>query len=73
MLISLISSTVKALATIKEKLKQKGFNELNLEVFIGNSHAISFYEKLGYKKIGKVDFPMETNVYKNWVMNKRFD
>ena len=52
-------------------LKEKGFNELNLEVFIGNEHAISFYEKLGYQKLGKVDFPMEKNVYKNWVMNKK--
>ena len=51
-------------------LKEKGFNELNLEVFIGNGHAISFYERQGYLKIGKVDFPMEDNIYENWVMNK---
>ncbi|WP_422860842.1 GNAT family N-acetyltransferase [Flagellimonas sp. S174] len=52
-------------------LKEKGFKELNLEVYIGNAHAISFYEKLGYQKIGKVDFPMEKNIYENWVMNKK--
>ena len=52
-------------------LKEKSFKELNLEVYIGNTHAISFYERLGYQKIGNVDFPMEENTYENWVMNKK--
>lgn len=54
----------------EEILKQKGLKELNLEVYIENTHAISFYERLGFQKLGKVDFPMEKNIYKNWVMNK---
>jgi len=52
-------------------LKEKGCKELNLEVFIENTHAVSFYEKLGFQKLGKVDFPMEKNTYRNWVMNKK--
>jgi len=51
-------------------LKHKKFNEIFLDVYIENERAISFYEKYGFRKIGQVDFPMEHNTYKNWVMTK---
>jgi len=51
-------------------LKENNFAELYLEVFEGNTRAISFYEKLGYQKIGEVDFHLGTSTYPNWVMNK---
>jgi len=54
----------------EEQLRQKGYKDLYLEVYTKNDHAISFYERQGYQKIGSADFPMEHNVYKNWVMNK---
>jgi len=54
-------------------IKEKGFKEFNLEVFIGNARAIAFYERQGYQKIGRVDFPMESNTYENWVMNKKIE
>lgn len=56
---------------VEKNLQAKGYQELNLEVYIGNKRAISFYERQGYQKIGNVDFPMEENTYKNWVMNKQ--
>lgn len=53
-------------------LKKKGYTAMNIEVYVGNMHAISFYERQGYQKLGKVDFPMEENTYENWVMHKDF-
>lgn len=63
----------KLMAEIQRLLKTKGYNELNLEVYIKNSRAITFYERQNYASIGKVDFPMETNIYENLVMNKHFN
>ena len=57
---------------VEEQLKQKGFGELNLEVYINNKRAVSFYERQGYRTLGEVDFPMEENTYRNLVMNKAF-
>lgn len=56
---------------VENILLKKGYKELNLQVYIENKNAISFYEKMGFIKLGKVDFTMEGNTYKNWVMNKR--
>jgi len=50
-----------------------GSEELNLEVYIQNHRAITFYKKQGYISIGHVDFPMEMNTYENLVMNKRLN
>jgi ribosomal-protein-alanine acetyltransferase len=36
-------------------LKQKGVNECRLEVREDNAAAINLYQKLGYKKIGKLE------------------
>lgn len=55
---------------VEETTRVKGYEELNLEVWENNMKAIKFYEKHGYKSLGKVDFPMETNTYVNLVMNK---
>lgn len=60
------------LAKAEKKLLQKGYSEFNLEVYIPNERAISFYKRQGYKIIGEVDFPMEFNTYENFVMNKVF-
>ncbi len=55
---------------IEKMLLENEFKEINLEVYKKNVHAISFYERQAFKKIGEVDFPMENNTYENWVMNK---
>jgi len=51
-------------------LRQKGYLELFLEVYLYNPSAIKFYERQGYKIKGEVDFPMEENTYRNYVMGK---
>jgi Acetyltransferases len=51
-------------------LREKGFKEVYLITYIKNLRAISFYERQGFKKIGKTDFVMENNSYVNWVMSK---
>jgi len=54
----------------EKEVRQNGFAEFNLEVYINNDRAITFYERQGYVSIGNVDFPMESNTYENLVMNK---
>jgi len=54
----------------KEVLKN-GYEEFNLEVYIKNNRAITFYKRQGYASIGNVDFPMEFNTYENLVMYKK--
>ena len=51
-------------------LLEKGFKEVFLIAYIKNKRALSFYDRQGFKKIGKTDFVMENNSYVNWVMNK---
>ncbi len=58
------------LKEVENELLETGFNQLYLEVFTENPKAISFYERQLYQKIGEVDFPMQDNTYKNWVMTK---
>ena len=54
----------------EKKLKSRGYDEMYLEVYLKNIHAISFYQKMGFFEIGQVDFPMEHNVYQNLVLKK---
>lgn len=54
----------------EKEVLHNGFTEFNLEVYIKNTRAISFYERQGYTSIGNVDFPIEFNTYENLVMNK---
>ncbi|WP_407556925.1 GNAT family N-acetyltransferase [Winogradskyella sp. 4-2091] len=54
----------------EKEVRQNGFAEFNLEVYIKNDRAIAFYKRQGYTSIGNVDFPMESNTYENLVMNK---
>ena len=54
----------------EKKVVEKGLDELNLIVWIRNPRAIAFYKKQGYEVLAEVDFPMETNTYKNFAMNK---
>lgn len=55
---------------VENEVLKKGFNELYLEVYAENNRAINFYMRQEYKSIGTVDFPMESNTYKNLVMQK---
>jgi len=57
-------------ATENEVLKN-GFNELSLIVYVKNKRAITFYERQGYESLGLMDFKMEHNTYKNFVMSKK--
>lgn len=58
------------LSESEKEVSKNGFSEFNLEVYINNERAITFYERQGYVSIGNVDFPMESNTYENLVMNK---
>lgn len=55
----------------EKEVLHNGYKELNLEVYMHNSRAITFYERQGYTSIGNVDFPMEFNTYENLVMYKK--
>jgi len=55
----------------EKTLLDLGRTEIFLEVYAENPKAISFYKKQGFTALGEVDFPMETNTYKNLVMNKK--
>ncbi|MBQ4821872.1 GNAT family N-acetyltransferase [Aquimarina sp. MMG016] len=54
----------------EKEVRENGFSEFNLEVYINNARAIAFYKRQGYVSLGNVDFPMEFNTYENLVMNK---
>jgi ribosomal-protein-alanine acetyltransferase len=43
------------LTQIEELLRQKGVTECRLEVRENNAAALSLYEKLGYKKVGRLE------------------
>ncbi len=58
------------LQQVEETVRQKGYEELYLEVWENNIKAIKFYEKHDFTSIGKAQFPMETNTYINLVMHK---
>ncbi|MBT0158560.1 ribosomal protein S18-alanine N-acetyltransferase [Candidatus Bathyarchaeota archaeon A05DMB-2] len=45
----------KLLTQIENILKQKGASECRLEVRENNTAALSLYQKLGYKKVGKLE------------------
>lgn len=58
------------LKAVEQEVLSKGFSELSLIVYIKNERAIAFYEQQGYKSLGLMDFKMEHNTYKNFVMTK---
>ncbi|SHI60895.1 GNAT family N-acetyltransferase [Aquimarina spongiae] len=58
------------LQEVEKEIQINGYKECNLEVYIHNARAITFYKRQGYVAIGNVDFPMEFNTYENLVMNK---
>jgi len=45
----------KMLKETEEFLKQKGINEIHLEVREDNSVALKLYQKIGYQKIGRIE------------------
>ena len=61
------------LSNVEKLVAKKGFDQLNLEVYIKNEGAITFYKRQGYEVIGTVDFPMEENTYENLVMTKKLE
>jgi len=46
----------KMMEAIEKKLLERGCPKLNLQVLIGNTGAIKFYERIGYKKDEVVSF-----------------
>jgi len=57
----------------EKEVKERGFNILNLEVYVKNERAVTFYKKQGFRSIGIVDFLIEDNIYKNYVMTKELE
>jgi ribosomal protein S18 acetylase RimI-like enzyme len=52
---------VKLLKSVEQMAKEKGLSKLSLVVEIGNSHAISVYEKFGFRKVKEVILPKKYN------------
>ena len=53
-----------------EFAKAKGFKTLWLGVWEENRRAIRFYEKHGFRQVGKIAFPYGETVGTNWIMEK---
>lgn len=51
-------------------LKGKGYSGLWLTAYYKNEHALDFYNRQNYKKIGTCFFEMGENQYENWVFYK---
>lgn len=47
----------KLMTFAEERALEKGFDSIRLDAFSGNEKALRLYERLGYKKRGKVNFP----------------
>ena len=58
------------LHAVENEVLKNGRDELTFIVYVKNTRAIAFYERQGYHTIGMVDFKMEHNTYKNFVMTK---
>lgn len=41
---------------VEDLVRQKNYNSIRLDTYSGNPIALSFYEKLGYEKVGEVYF-----------------
>jgi ribosomal protein S18 acetylase RimI-like enzyme len=48
--------------------RTRGVRRLLLGVYSGNSVAISFYERLGYKRVGERSFKMGDNTYHDFIL-----
>ncbi len=53
-----------------ETAKQKGFETLWLGVWEENRRALRFYEKHGFRRVGKITFPYGATTGTNFVMEK---
>lgn len=56
--------------TAETELRKKGQNKVWLWLLESNQRALDFYLKQGYKNIGKANFQMEENNYRNIVLSK---
>jgi ribosomal protein S18 acetylase RimI-like enzyme len=50
--------------------RSRGMHRLLLGVYSGNSAAISFYERLGYKRVGERSFTVGDNTYRDFILAK---
>jgi len=48
-----------------------GFTRLLLGVYSGNDAAIGFYERLGYRKMGRRSFKVGANTYQDFILGMR--
>ncbi len=48
--------------------RSRGMRRLLLGVYSGNSAAISFYEKLGYERVGERSFTVGENTYHDFIL-----
>src|SRR5262245_44821132 len=48
--------------------QSRGIRRLLLGVYSGNSGAISFYEKLGYQRVGERSFRVGDNIYNDFIL-----
>jgi diamine N-acetyltransferase len=53
-----------------EEAKTRKYSSVWLHVYTQNAHAISFYEKWGFIKMGQQDFPVRKSCPVGWVMQK---
>ena len=62
----------KLMKAAEKDILDKGNNSIWLWLLESNERALNFYTKQGYRNIGTAFFQMETNNYKNIVMQKNF-
>jgi ribosomal protein S18 acetylase RimI-like enzyme len=49
-------------------VRTRGVRRLLLGVYSGNNAAISFYERLGYKRVGERSFSVGDNIYHDFIL-----
>jgi ribosomal protein S18 acetylase RimI-like enzyme len=53
--------------------RTRGVSRLLLGVYSGNNAAISFYERLGYKRVGERSFNVGDNIYHDFILAMPLD
>jgi diamine N-acetyltransferase len=53
--------------------RTRGVRRLLLGVYSGNNAAISFYERLGYKRVGERSFNVGDNIYHDFILAMSLD
>ncbi|KAI1465661.1 acetyltransferase [Daldinia caldariorum] len=60
----------KLIAVVEEKARSEGFKQLWLTVWENNKSAQRLYLRLGYSKVGEVEFATGTCIQTDWVLVK---